>query len=382
MRLRKTLGRTALVLAVLGVFLTILGVATPQGRTAAKTGGFVFQVLPAIPVKPLEWFTGSPIREEVFFLQAQGEGVADLYRQRGTNRRAAVLLFLGVNPAGRNDERVVNLAEGLARSGMVVMVPWSDTMTQFRIDPAEVDNLVNAFQYLRSLEYVDSERVGLGGFCVGASLATVAAQDPRIREEVAFINFFGGYYDVRDLLMSIASRTKFNEDGQEPWEPSDQTLKTFRNHLIESVKNWEDREFLTRVFMDREEPVQSEVGDLSSAGGIVFRLLSGVSPEEAKDLLAQLPEEFQEGLRRISPSENIGDLKAKMLIMHDAKDSNVPSEESRRLVAALKERGNVRYTEFVFFQHMDPARAVNPLTWTRDVSKLFLHLYHVIRVAS
>ena len=31
--------------------------------------------------------------------------------------------------------------------------------------------------------------------------------------------------------------------------------------------------------------VQSEVGDLSSAGGIVFRLLSGVSPEEAKDLL-------------------------------------------------------------------------------------------------
>ena len=382
MMLRKTLGRTALVLAVLGVLLTILVVATPQGRTAAKTGGFVFQVLPAISVKPLEWFTGSPIREEVFFPQAQGEGVADLYRHRGTNRRAAVLLFLGVNPAGRDDERVVNLAEGLARSGMVVMVPWSETMTQFRIDPAEVDNLVNAFQYLRSLEYVDSERVGLGGFCVGASLATAAAQDPRIREEVAFINFFGGYYDVRDLLMSIASRTRFNEGGQEPWEPSDQTLKTFRNHLIESVKNWEDREFLTMVFMDREEPVQGEVGDLSSAGGIVFRLLSGVSPEEAKDLLAQLPEEFQEGLRRISPSENLGDLKAKMLIMHDAKDSNVPSEESRRLVAALKERGNVRYTEFVFFQHMDPARAVNPLTWTRDVSKLFLHLYHVIRVAS
>ena len=382
MRLRKTLGRTALVLAVLGVLLAILVVATPQGRTAAKTGGFVLQVLPAISMKPLEWFTESPIREEVFFPQAQGEGVADLYRHRGTNRRAAVLLFLGVNPAGRDDERVVNLAEGLARSGMVVMVPWSETMTQFRIDPAEVDNLVNAFQYLRSLEYVDSERVGLGGFCVGASLATVAAQDPRIREEVAFINFFGGYYDVRDLLVSIASRTRFNEDGQEPWEPSDQTLKTFRNHLIKSVKNWEDREFLTMVFIDREEPVQGEVGDLSSAGGIVFRLLSGVSPEEAKDLLAQLPEEFQEGLRRISPSENLGDLKAKMLIMHDAKDSNVPSEESRRLVAALKERGNVRYTEFVFFQHMDPARSVNPLTWIKDVSKLFLHLYHVIRVAS
>jgi hypothetical protein len=71
-----------------------------------------------------------------------------------------------------------------------------------------------------------------------------------------------------------------------------------------------------------------------------------------------------------------------MLIMHDAKDDNVPSEESRRLMAALKERGNVRYTEFVLFQHMDPARAVNPLTWTSDVSKLFFHLYSIIRIAS
>jgi hypothetical protein len=104
--------------------------------------------------------------------------------------------------------------------------------------------------------------------------------------------------------------------------------------------------------------------------------------EEAGKLLSQLPEDFQENLRRISPSQNLGDLKAKMLIMHDAKDNNVPSEESRRLTAALKERGDVRYTEFVFFQHMDPARAVNPLTWTRDVSKLFLHLYSVIRIAS
>ena len=378
----KFLRRTALVLAVLSVLLTVLAVTNPQGRTAAKAGGFILQVIPVIPVKPLEWFTGRPIKEEVFFPQAQGQGVADLYRPGGIGKRAAVLLFLGVNPAGRDDERVVNLAEGLARSGMVVMVPWSETMTQYRIDPAEVDNLVNAFQYLRGLEYVDPERVGMGGFCVGASLSTVAAQDPRIRENVAFINFFGGYFDVRGLLMSIASRTRFSEGGQEPWEPSDQTLKTFRNHLIESVQSWEDREFLTKVFVDGQEPNQGDVEDLSSTGGTVYHLMSGVSLEEADELLSRLPEEFQEGLRSISPSQNLVDLKARMLIMHDAKDDNVPSEESRRLMAALKERGNVRYTEFVLFQHMDPARAVNPLTWTSDVSKLFFHLYSIIRIAS
>jgi hypothetical protein len=217
---------------------------------------------------------------------------------------------------------------------------------------------------------------------VGASLSTVAAQDPRIREDVAFINFFGGYFDVRDLLKAIVSRTRFGEDGQEPWEPSSQTLKTFRNHLIESVEEQEDRELLLKRFVDGVEPSSEDVENLSHVGETVYRLLSGVPLEEAGGLLDQLPEAFQENLREISPSENLGDLKAKMLIMHDAKDNNVPSEESRRLMAALKERGDARYAEFVFFQHMDPARAVNPLTWTRDVSKLFFHLYSIIRIAS
>ena len=382
MWLLRILKRAALVLAVLGVLVTILAVATPQGRAAAKTGGFVLQVLPAIPVKPLELFTAAPIKEEVIFPQSQGEGVADLYRPRGTGKRAAVVLFLGVNPAGRDDERVINLAEGLARSGMVVMVPWSETMTQYRIDPAEVDNLVHAFQYLRGKEYVDPERVGMGGFCVGASLSTVAAQDPRIRDDVAFINFFGGYFDIRDLLKAIVSRTRFGEDGQEPWEPSSQTLKTFRNHLIESVEEQDDRELLIGIFVDGVETSSEEVENLPHVGATVYRLLRGVSLEEAGGLLDQLPEEFQENLRNISPSENLGYLKAKMLIMHDAEDNNVPSEESRRLMASLKERGDALYTEFVFFQHMDPARAVNPLTWTRDVSKLFFHLYNIIRIAS
>ena len=68
--------------------------------------------------------------------------------------------------------------------------------------------------------------------------------------------------------------------------------------------------------------------------------------------------------------------------MHDAEDNNVPAEESRRLTEALEDKGNVRHTEFVFFQHMDPARAVNPLTWTVDALKLFLHMYNVVRVST
>ena len=381
-RVLRAAARAGIVAAAAAALLLVLTVATPQGRTAAKTGGFIFQVLPSVPVKPLAWFTRGPTRHEVLFAQAYGEGLADVYRPAGDGRHAAVLLFLGVNPAGRNDERVVNLAEGLARSGMVVMVPWSESMTQYRIDPAEVDNLVNAFLYLQGREYVDPERVGMGGFCVGASLSAVAAQDARIRDNVAFVNFFGGYFDSRDLLVSVASRARFGEDGQQEWEPSDQTLRTFRNHLIDSLDSADERELLTRVFVNGEEPALAEVASLSDTAEAAYGLMSGATVEEARELLSRLPARFQDEMDRVSPSKNIGNLKARVLVMHDTEDNNVPSEESRRLTAALEERGNVRHTEFVFFQHMDPARAVNPLTWTVDALKLFLHMYNVVRVAS
>ena len=368
--------------AVLVALTLVLAVVTPQGRTAAKTGGFIFQVLPVVPVKPLAWFTSGPTRHEVLFPQSLGEGLADVYRPAGDGRHAAVLLFLGVNPAGRNDERVVNLAEGLARSGMVVMVPWSESMTQYKIDPAEVDNLVNAFLFLQDRDYVDPERVGMGGFCVGASLSAVAAQDVRIRDSVAFVNFFGGYYDARDLMVSVASRTRFDEDEQREWEPSGQTLRTFRNHLIESVESAEERDLLERVFVDGEEPLPGEVAALSDTADAAYRLMDGVAAAEARELLDRLPSQFQDELDRMSPSRNIDSLRARVLIMHDAEDNNVPAEESRRLTEALEDKGNVRHTEFVFFQHMDPARAVNPLTWTVDALKLFLHMYNVVRVST
>lgn len=141
---------------VVAAGLTVLLVAiTPQGRTGVRTALFLPQILPTFPVKPQEWFTDGPSRIEVTFPLVSGVGVADLYRPATDGKYPAVLLFFSVNPAGRDDSRVVGLAEGFARSGVVVTTPWSDTMTQKRVSVEEVDNLVRAFQHLVNLAEVD-----------------------------------------------------------------------------------------------------------------------------------------------------------------------------------------------------------------------------------
>ena len=373
------------ILLRLGLFLAlaILLIAfTPQGRAGVKTILFIPQVLPAISVHPQEWFIGDPTRQEVKYPTPFGDGIADLYTSPNPGKHAAVLLFLGINPAGRDDERVVGLANGLARSGMVVMIPWSETMTQKRIDPREIDNLVAAFQHLRSLDSVDPERVGMGGFCVGASLATVAAQDPSIRDQVSFINFFGGYYDALDLLKAVATRSSFYKGQVEPWEPDSLTVEVITIHLIEGLEGQEERQLLSRIFINQEIGLESSIETLSQEAEAVYKLLKGTTLEEAEELVKRLPAKTQQTLRVLSPSANLENLQARILIMHDREDNLVPVEESRRLAEALEKRGGVYYTEFSFFQHMDPTRQVSLPVFAREAFKLFLHMYHILRDAT
>ena len=364
-------------LIALGVALT----ATPQVRTASHTLLLVPQLLPAIPVKPQQWFVGEPTRRPVVYASGDSEENADLYVPAAGGRHGAVLLFLGVNPAGKDDERVVNLAKGLARAGLVVMIPWSDRMTQKRVAVEEVENLVAAFRYMQTLKEVDPDRLGMGGFCVGASLAAVAAQDERIRDEVQFVNFFGGYYDARDLVKSVVAESRFYGDDSEAWAPNRLSVEVVTSHLLEAVPDPDERALLSARFDGGSAGASVDDEALSPEARAVSALLSGPSLEEAEGLLAQLPERALADLAAISPSEGIDRLSARTLIMHDRQDELVPSEESRRMAEAMRAGGDVYYTEFSFFHHVDPTRPASPAVFARESFKLYLHLYNVLREA-
>ena len=66
--------------------------------------------------------------------------------------------------------------------------------------------------------------------------------------------------------------------------------------------------------------------------------------------------------------------------MHDREDTAVPAAESRRMVDALEGRGQVYYTEFSLFQHMDPTRQLAPPRMAQELWKLLLHMYNVMRL--
>ena len=367
-------------LVVLGALLTLFIALTPQGRTGFHTALFVSQVL-ALPVKPQTWFTDEPLRHEVHYQSSDGSTVADVYRPADEKPRAAVVLFLGANAAGRDDPDVINLGNALARAGYVTMFHWSPTMAlQANIEPAETGNLVWAFQYLTEREYVDPDRAGLGGFCVGASFALVASADPRIRDDVYFVNAFGPYFDVRELLLQASSRSVIYDGERTPWEPDSLTMRVLANELIETLDDPFDVDALTRRYMHNQALSQEEMDSLSQQGRTVAALLDGTTPEQAEILFGELPEDFRRDMTGISPSAHVGDINARLLVLHDRHDRLVPAAESRRLLAATEDRGDVRYTEVLSFEHVRPSGGgVGALLG--EAFRLYRHMYDIIRIA-
>ena len=361
------------------VFIIFLG-ASHQGRASVKAAMFIPHVFDA-PLKPLEWFTPTPSRERVSFPIPSGAGIGDLYRPPGEGPFAAVVLFLGVSPAGADDPRVVRLGEALSRSNMATMFYWSPIMADGRMEPQDIHNLVAAFQYLSSQDFVDPQRVGIGGFCVGASYSIMAASQEPIRDQVSFVNAFGPYFHLPDLLTSITSETRAYDDIVQPWEPDKLTREVYVTHMTKDLPE-NERDLLRAAFERGADPSIVDPQTLSDESRTVHSLLQGVPREEADAYRTGIPAETLRGFDVISPSQYIDDLEAPLLIMHDREDKLVPAFESRRLRDALADRDNVRYTEFGLFDHVTPEIRLGPWDTAKELRKLFQHLHGILMQAT
>ncbi|MDE2836085.1 MAG: hypothetical protein OXL97_01045 [Chloroflexota bacterium] len=379
--LRRVAVRTCWILTAAALLLLLFIVLTPQGRTAFHTALFVTQTLD-VPVKPQSWFTDEPVRHEIVYGPADGDEVADVYRLPDGRPRAGVVLSLGAVPTGLEDPRVVNLGNALARAGYVAMFHWSPNIgLDADVHPSEPRKLVRAFEYLAGQDYVDPERVGLGGFSIGASFALVAAADPRIRDRVSFVNAFGPYFDAEALVLQAASRSVLYGGERIAWEPHPLTQLVLATELIQTLDDPSEAALLTRHYIEDQPASPAELDALSSSALTLIRLMDGVEPGEAEELYAMLPADFREELARISPSNHIDDVRARLLVMHDRYDPMVPVAESRRLVEATRERSDVSYTEFVAFDHTTPGEG-GLFTTLGQAARLYRHMYAIVRTAA
>ena len=355
------------VLAVAAMIALIL-IATPSGRAHGRAALLVADLLSPTRQSVLRGLP-SPLRQPVSIPTAAGETEANFYLPAGAGPHGALILVLGF-PSDIEDQALNQVAANLARLGVAVLIPRLPRLRVGELAASDVEILIAAFEWLAAQPSIAPGHIGYGGFCVGSSLALLAAEDERIRERVALVNVFGGYYDLPGYIRAIAARSAEYSGREYPWRPAADTDTLLAKNVLAYLDSPSDAAALrAHLTGDNATPPA-----LSAAGRWALALLSAGEPQAVDALMAQLPAGYDVRLRAMSPSAGIDRLRARLYIMHDLSDPFVPVVEAYRLRAAAPEPAHARFAEFVLFQHVRPAPGRQRLIVIREAGRLIFFL--------
>jgi hypothetical protein len=350
-------------------------------QAVAKTVVCLFKLFPMLPSRPLDWVTPQPVAERLRYRTSNGDAEGNLYRPSSPGRHPGVVVCLGVVPFGVDHPQVPRLGEALARSGFAALLYWSPAMRDFRLDPADVEDIASAYEALLARPDIDPTRSGLLGTCVGGAFALMAASSPRIRDRVGFVAAYAPYASMWTLTRDIASASRGRDGVRESWAVDPLTRKVYV-HSMTALLDPGEAQQLRYLYAGRcAEP---DPCSHSADARVLLPLLGALGPEEAENALRALPTALRERLSAMSPMTYLPHVRAPLIVLlHDRDDPVIPVGESRTLNDALAGRGGVRYTEFTVFKHLDPTKSnPSPVALAHELVRFAWAMYPLFEQAA
>jgi pimeloyl-ACP methyl ester carboxylesterase len=255
-----------------------------------------------------------------------------------SDARRAILLVPGATPPGRDDRRVVAIAEALARADRVVVVPELEVYSEDLV-PADVDRLVALTGALAA----GHGPVVIAGISFGGSLGLVAAADPQVANEVALVATFGAYADLAGVVQAATTGVSLVGDQRIPWNPDPRALDVIREQLL-GLLDADDRRAVQTALASRSDPA-----DLSTELRAVHDLLVAEDPTRTMALVEQTPPVVRDRIAAVSPARAGADLTVPVVALHAADDPVIPYGELARLDAVVRE---VEPLTLVTFDHV------------------------------
>ena len=343
--------RRGLGIPLVAVLAIALAACSPQRTIEA---GWVLEDIAAGegPSK-LKHSTPQPRRVPVAYRVAGRDRDADLYRP-GDETLAAIVLVPGVAEAGKDDRRLVALANTLARARFAVLVPDIGGLRALKVRASDSREIADAVSYMSSADgLAPSGRVGIAAISYAVGPALIAALEADVRDRVQFVISIGGYYDIEAVVVFFTTGY-YREEADGPWRyraPNAYGRWVFVLSNLDLVRDAGDRailEAMARSVLKQYGPkvvdfsayVDFGAGDiesrLSAEGRAFYALLTNTDPERVPDLIAALPDEVRADLESLNLAhKDLGRLKARLILVHGLDDDIIPFSESRALAAAV-----------------------------------------------
>jgi hypothetical protein len=289
----------------------------------------------------LERSTTAPSRQPVHYTIEGRSGSADLYLPGEGMPQGAIVLVPGAVPEGKDDERLVKFAEGLARLRFAVLTPDLSDYRELEIRTRQVTEVADAFRYLVSRQELShSGRTGIGAFSFGVGPAILATLEEGLRERVRFIFAVGAYYDLRRTIRYFTTGY-FEADGKSQYlEPSDYARLVFAYTALDHVNDLDDRATLKAMLDAKVQSATADISGLASGlepeGQSVYRLLTNTDPDVASELIDSLPQETRTLIDALTlVDKGLGGFPARLILVHGKNDPLIPYSETIALSRAV-----------------------------------------------
>jgi pimeloyl-ACP methyl ester carboxylesterase len=376
LKFRHILARMMLALVfVAGLFFSVI----PIGRAATRA----LYVLPGVISASQSSFmelAAEPIQHiKKTIASSNGPVFLDIYQPGGPpppipGAREGVVVIPGVGDS-RSDPQLVNFSESMARAGVVVMDMTTQTLLNYALSVKDADAVVQAALALARWPGVGAGRVGIIGFSAGDAPACFAAADARLRDRLAFMALFGGYFNTTDLLRDFGRRALDVDGTLQAWSPQYVPIQVLSDTIEPLLPSFEGQRLVNALAPGGTPFTPDELATFSTDTLAVYHLLRGDEPGRVDADIAALSPPIHALLDALSPSRVIGQIRAPIYLLHDRSDQYVPFTESRDFAAALARIHHpYDFAEVGIFQHVEVKPGLNILQILGDGASLLRFL--------
>ena len=269
-------------------------------------------------------------------------------RPAGEGPWPTIFLVNGTVPEGRKLPGVRHLAEGFARAGYLAVVPDLPGLTEDRITPQTVDAATQAAREISARPDAEDGEVAMVGVSTGATLALLAAEDPRLEGKVSLVAGVAPFSNIKTVL-SVATTGHYRRpDGKlVRYEATPFLSYVVARSLVAALPPGEDKQTLSAeiasVGRENPDPLQNlrsrPTDDLGPEARSVVRLLANRDPERFDDLYADLPGGVRHDLEELSPLAGEGKIGVPVELATGHHDKYFPPSESYSLERIAPGRG-------------------------------------------
>src|SRR5205814_691112 len=115
------------------------------------------------------------------------------------------------------------------------------------------------------------------------------------------VDAFGTYAELEDALLSDATHTLYDDGFVRPWSPDSVATHHLANAVIGPLADADERDLLTKRFVDGDDSVAIAADTLSPEARSVYTLLYARDRTAGKAPLAELPAVVVQDFEALSP---------------------------------------------------------------------------------